>query len=92
MFLAIIYKLIKEKNFFLPLVLALIAAFILPFSFTIVVLFFVTLAIFTLILAHNKPEAFADLEFYFVTLKRGFVVVKTEGEHIKQNDTEKRYS
>jgi tetratricopeptide (TPR) repeat protein len=88
----ILYKVIKEKNFFLPLMLASVAALILPFSFTLEALFFLMLGIFAVIRIHNDPERFAELEFYFVALKRGLLTVKSEGERIAQNPAEKRYN
>lgn len=88
----IIYKVVKEKNFFLPLILAIIGSIILPFSFTLMALFVIVLAVFAVIRIHNDPERFDEVEFYFVALKRGLLTVKAEGEHVALNPTEKRYS
>lgn len=91
-FLFLVYKIIKERNFFLPLILALISVFILPFTFILQTLFFILLAIFAVIRAHNNPEKFNEIEFYFVALKRGLLTARAEGEPIHQNTTERRYS
>lgn len=86
------FRMFREKNFFLPLILAFIAAILLPFSFTLLVLFFVLLGIFGVIRIHNKPEKYGDMEFYFVALKRGLLVAKTEGETVTQNNVQRQYS
>lgn len=91
-FLFLVLKIIKERNFFIPLIIALVLAFILPFSFTIIILFYVLISVFAVTLAHNKPEKFAETEFYFVTLKRGLLATRTEGESISLNNMERRYS
>ncbi len=91
-FLFLIYKCLKERGFFLPLILAIISAFILPFSPTLVILFFVLLGLFAVIHAHNNPNKFTEVEFYFVALKRGLIAVKTEEESVRLNPQETKYS
>jgi tetratricopeptide (TPR) repeat protein len=91
-FLFLIFKIIKEKNFFIPLILAIILSLVLPLSFTIIILFISLLGIFAAIRIHNKSEKFADVELYFVALRKGLIAAKTEGESIPQNQTEKKYS
>lgn len=91
-FLFLTYKVMKSGTFFLPLVVALIAAFTLPFSFTIITLFFILLAIYAVVLIHRNPEKFTESEFYLVALKKGLFVLRPEGEPVHQNQNEKRYS
>jgi tetratricopeptide (TPR) repeat protein len=91
-FLFLIIRIIKERNFFIPLILAIILCLVFPFSFTLIVLFISLLGIFAAIRIHNKSEKFADVELYFVALKKGLIAAKTEGESITQNQTEKKYS
>lgn len=91
-FLFIIFKIIKERTFFLPLVVTVIGALVLPFSFTLLSLFFIMLAIFAVIRMHNDPERFNEMEFYVVALRKGFLAIRPEGEQIHQNSNEKRYS
>lgn len=91
-YLFLIIRIIKERNFFPPIILAIILSLVLPLSFTLWVLFLSLLGIFAAIRAHNKPEKFADVELYFVALKKGLIVAKTEGESINQNQSEKKYS
>jgi len=86
-FFFLIFKVVKEKHFFLPLIFALIAAFILPFSFTPTVLLFILLAIFAVMRIGENQEKYPELEFYFVALKRK---VFHEGAQ-EENPTQKRY-
>jgi tetratricopeptide (TPR) repeat protein len=82
----------KTTRGFIPLLLAIVAALLLPFSFTLMVIFFVILAIAAVTQTHMNPEKYEDIEFYFVALKRGLLVAKPEGEHVTQNETQRRYS
>lgn len=89
-FLYLLYKIVKEKNYFLPLILAAIAAFLLPFSFTILALFFFFLAIFAVVRIHNNPERFSEMELYVVALKRGLFRMQSPAE--RATEKERRYS
>ncbi len=91
-FFYLVFKIFKAGSLFLPLVVAVLAAFLMPFSFTIMTLFFVLLAIFAVVLIHGNPEKFAESEFYLVALRKGLFALKPEGERVNLNDTEKRYS
>src|SRR6185369_9076831 len=72
-FLFLIFRIFRERSFFFPLLLAIIAAFILPFSFTPTLLFFILLAIFAVDrIAAGKGEKVNDIEFYFVAFKKRF--------------------
>lgn len=77
-FLFLIYRIFRERAFFFPLLLAVIAAFILPFSFTITLLFFVLLAIFAVDrIASSSRGRVSEIELYFVAFKKRFF----GGEH-----------
>lgn len=91
-FIFLIFRILKERNFFIPLIIAVILSLLLPFSFTTIILFFILLGIFAVTRAHNNPEKFAETEFYFVALKRGLLATRTEGESISLNTTERKYS
>lgn len=91
-FLYLVFRVFKSGGLFLPLVVAIIAAFLMPFSFTIMSLFFILLAIFAVVLIHGNPEKYAESEFYLVALKKGLFALKPEGERVNLNDSEKRYS
>lgn len=87
-FLFIIYRVVREKVMFLPIILAIIAAFLLPFSFILQTLFFILLAVFATLRASHSPKRYADLDFYFVALKHGLFQVREEGEHTTREDKE----
>lgn len=78
-FLFIGFRFLRERTLFIPLVLAFVASLLLPFSFTIQLLFFVLLGLFAAIRATSHPRAYPDLEFYFVALKKGILVAVPEG-------------
>jgi len=72
-FLFLIYRIFRERSFFFPLLLAIIAAFILPFSFVPTTLFFILLAIFAVDrIASSNKEKVSEIEFYFVAFKKRF--------------------
>lgn len=91
-FLLLTFRIIKEREFFLPLIFALIAAFLLPFSFTILALFFIILAIFGAVRIHSNPEKYGEMDFYIVALKKGLLAMSPEGEKVHQSASERRYS
>lgn len=92
-FLFILFKIGKEGNYFFPLILAVVAAIFLPFSFTLLALFFVLLAVFAVIRIHANPHKYADTEFYFVALKRGLFSAVPQGEGAPhQTDGQRKFS
>lgn len=74
----IVYRVVKEKVFFLPVILAIIASLLLPFSFTIIALFFILLALFATMRALQNPRKYGEVEFYFVALKHGLFAVSDQ--------------
>lgn len=91
-FLFIGFRILKEGNFFIPLVLAFIASVFLPFSFTLIALFFILLAIFSIIRIHSNPNKYGETEFYFVAFKRGLFSAVPEGESVPQTSGQKKFS
>ena len=71
----LIFKVVRQKNFFLPLILAVLASIVLPFSFTLVALFFILLALFAIVCVHSNPSKYGDTELTWSALKRGFAPV-----------------
>ncbi len=78
-FLFIAYRVVKERHFFVPLLLAIVAAFILPFSFTLMALFFILLGLFAVTRAQSHAKKYAEQEFYLVALTRGLIAPNPEG-------------
>ncbi len=68
-FILIIFQFVKQRSFFLPLLLAAIAAFIFPFSPILITLFFAFLGIFAVVQAQNHAKAFNDVEVHLVTTR-----------------------
>lgn len=85
----LIFRVVREKNYFLPLMLAILAAIVLPFSFTLIALFFILLALFAIVCIHNNPQRFGEAEFSLLALRKGLLV---RPEHLQQTPTEKRLS
>lgn len=90
-FLFIVYRVVKEKTFFLPIVIAIVAAFILPMSYVLMVLFFIVLGIFAVLRSQHAPSRYSDLEFYLVTLKHGLILAQPEGERAPHDPVNTRY-
>lgn len=91
-FLFLIARIIREKSFFLPVILAILSALLLPYSFTLVILFFVLVGIFAVIQAHNNPKHYEEIELFFVALKRGLLAVKPESEVKHHAESANKYS
>ncbi len=88
-FLFLIYKIVKERPVFVPLVLIIAAGFILPFSFAIQTLFFLLLGLLVAIqgLEQHQQHRFFDVELQLVALKRGIIsLLPTEEETKTKQD------
>ncbi len=84
------YKGSKTKNpAYIALLLLMTISFLMPFSYTIVTLLFLLLAVFTLVQVRHDNTRFFEVEFQFVTLKKGIFSFSTpsEGERSKNNIT-----
>ncbi len=88
-FLFLIYKIVKERPLFIPLVLIIAAGFALPFSFTIQALFFLLLGLFVAAkgLDEHHQHRFFDVELQLVALKKGIIsLMPTEEEKGTKQD------
>ncbi len=90
-FLLLVYRVVKEKEFFLPIILVIVAAFLLPFSFTLTALLFIVLAVFAVGRIHANPDKYGEVDFYLVALKRGLLVASPDGERPHQSQAEKKF-
>lgn len=72
-FLFLVWRIIRTKPLFPPIILGVILAFILPFSYTVLVLFFVLLAIYSAQqgLSDRQKTKFFDVELKLLSLRRG---------------------
>lgn len=80
-FFFLAYRILRSKPLFLPLILALIASVVLPFSYTVITLFFVILALYSAQqgLLDRQKTKFFDVELKLVTLKRGVFALADPG-------------
>ncbi len=81
-FMLLLYRFIRTRVFYLPLILVFAAAFLLPFSYNSQMLLFFVLAVFAILHSRDNERLYQNLEFYFVALKRGLVT--TEDAPIRQ--------
>ncbi len=88
-FLFLIYRIIKSRPLFIPVLLIVIFAFFLPFSFSSLVIFFVMLGLYSAQqgLSERQKTHFFDVELKLVTLKRGVFALADPGQ---RNDSEYR--
>lgn len=86
-YLFILYRVIRERWFFLPLVLISIASFFLPFSYILQALFFMILALFALVRAQQNPRRYPITDLYLVALDQGLLSVRPE--HHEGTETRK---
>ncbi len=80
-FLFLVYRIVRSKPLFVPLIIALAASLILPFSFTIIALLFVLLALYSAQqgLLDKEKSRFFDVELKLVTLKKGVFALADPG-------------
>lgn len=83
-FIFLIYKIVKERPVFVSLILAIAVAFLLPFSFTTITLFFVLLGIFSAIQGLKHESRYFDVELQLVALRKG--LLSLEGPSSSRSD------
>lgn len=88
-FFYLLYKIIKEKPLHVPLVLAIIGLFLLPFGFATQALFFIILGLFAAQQGLSHSSRYFDIELQLVTLKRGLIAFETAEDAEKKSDKSK---
>lgn len=79
-FLFIVYRVIREKTLFLPLIALIIASFIIPFSPLIVTLLFTMLGIFAIVRAHSSnAKGYDEVEMHLIAFKEREAQYASEG-------------
>lgn len=74
-FLYLVYKVIRTKPLFPPMIIAVVLAFLIPFSYSSILLFFVILAIYSVhrgLVDHSKKHFF-DVDLQIVALRQGVI-------------------
>lgn len=85
-FLFIIYRALKERPLFIPLVLLLVASIILPFGFYHLVLIFFVLGIYSSMKSLSNNDNYFEVELQLVASKKGFFVLSTEETTSKNSE------
>ncbi len=80
-FLFLVYRIIRSRPFFIPLTIMVIFAFLLPFSFSTLVLFFIILGLYSAQqgLSERQKTRFFDVEVKLVTLRKGVFALTDPG-------------
>lgn len=68
-FLFIVFKIIREKTLFLPLIFAIVAAFVLPFSPVVLTLFFGLLGIFAVVRSFTQAKGYEEIDLHLVAFR-----------------------
>jgi Flp pilus assembly protein TadD len=82
-FLFLCYKVVKEKPLFIPLIIALATAFILPFSFYTLTALFFLIAVYATLRGLTDNQKYVDLELELVALRKGFIAFAPENTREK---------
>ncbi len=83
-FFLICYRVLKQKPLFYPLIILLIAAFVLPFAFYHIVLLFIMLGLYSSLKGLSNHQDFFDVELTLLASKKGFFVLSSEEVGAKQ--------
>ena len=80
-FLLLVYRILRSKPIFIPLVIAIVFSLIFPFAYTTIVLFFVLLALYSTQQGLNEKQKtnFFDVELKLVTLRKGVFALADPG-------------
>jgi len=83
-YLFIGYRVLRERWFFLPLVLIGLASFFLPFTYIMQAMLFMLLGLFALIRAQQNPRRYPMRELYLVALDQGLLSARPDGDEESQ--------
>ena len=83
-FVFLVYKIVKEKPLFIPLVLGTIGLFLLPFSFINQALFFILLGIYASAQGLRHTKKYFDIELQLVALKKGLIAFETPAQESRE--------
>jgi tetratricopeptide (TPR) repeat protein len=82
-FLYLCYRVIRERPLFVPVIIILAAAFILPLTFISLAPLFFLLAIYAALRGLSNDQKYFDVELELVAFKKGLITFTTEGEKRK---------
>lgn len=84
--LLLFYRIVKQRPLFIPLVIFVITAFVLPFGFYHLVLLFFILGIYSVLKGLSNHEDYFDVELQLVASKKGFFVLSSEETSVRQQE------
>lgn len=86
-FIFLAFKIVRTKPVFLPLIILLIMSILVPFSYLLLVLFFIILAIYSASqgLEEKQKTKFFDVDLKIVALKRGVFALSAPGRSDSEN-------
>ena len=84
-FTFILYKALKERPLYPALALAVIALFLLPFSFANITLFFIILGLFAAEIGLKNHQKVYDVELQLVAFKKGFISFEAPENRAKKS-------
>ncbi|HUD09393.1 MAG TPA: tetratricopeptide repeat protein [Patescibacteria group bacterium] len=82
-FLYLCYKVLREKPLFVPVIIVLTTAFVLPLTFVSLILLFFLLAIYAALRGLSNDQKYFDVELELVAFKKGFITFTTGDERRK---------
>lgn len=85
-FFFLCYRIVKERPLFIPLVLIIATAFVLPFGFYHLFLIFAMLGIYSAMKGTEQNHKYFDVELQLVASKKGFFVLSSEEVGTKQQE------
>jgi len=83
-FVFLVYKIVKEKPLFIPLILGVIGLFLLPFSFINQALFFILLATYAASQGLRHTKKYFDIELQLVALKKGLIAFEAPAQESRE--------
>ncbi len=85
-FLLIVYRIIRQRPLFVPLLIVVLLSFILPFAFYHVALLFFILGIYSVLKSLHNHQDYFDVELQLVASKKGFFVLSSEEVNARQQE------
>jgi len=82
-FLFLCYKVVRERPLFIPVIIILAAAFVLPFTLISIAPLFFLLAIYAALRGLSNDQRYFDVELELVAFKKGFITF-TSGDERKK--------
>jgi len=83
-FIFLCYKVIREKPLFVPVIIVLATAFVLPFTFVTLAPLFFLLGVYATLRGLSNDQKYFDVELELVAFKKGLLTFTAESERAKE--------